>query len=117
MLLEHLPGDSAYKTAVRDSIPDAELAEMVAQPPDRHGPWSHEALLLAAVADRLELLRRDLASVNHAEIKGEFEPIRRPGVAHTQRRRKANPAAAALMRQIADEHARLHKYGPYAETG
>lgn len=112
-LIEQLPGESAYKTAVRDSLSDEDLAELARKPRDKHGPWSHEALLLAAAIDRIELLRRDLVAVNGAKPSSDFEPVPRPGI-RRPRRRAANPAAAAYIRRLAQQHAELHGYASEA---
>jgi hypothetical protein len=88
---------------------------MAKRPPDKHGPFSREALFLAAAIDEIRLLRRDLVKVLGGELKGEFEPIPRPGIG--PRRRCRNPHAASIIAAIADEHARLHRYGKYTDQG
>lgn len=114
VLIDGLPGHSAYKTAVRDSLSDEQLAELAKEPRDRHGVWSHTDLLIAALVDRIELLRRDVVAVNGGKVKGEFEPIPRPGVA-TRRRKALSAEGHAYLRRIREEHARANGYDP--DTG
>lgn len=113
VLLDGLPGDSAFKTAVRDRLDDDQLSALAKQPMDGHGPWSHEALRLAAIEDQLRLLRREFATANGAKPDGEFEPVPRPGVRRSLRR-AANAAAAAYIRSLAQQHAELHGYASKA---
>lgn len=106
VLIEHLPGESATKTAQRDQIPDETLAELAKQPPGRHGPWSHLDLLVAALIDRVELLRRDTAALHGVKPPGRFEPVPRPGIA--AKRRALSPEGRAYLQRLRDEHAALH---------
>ncbi|MGI5247768.1 hypothetical protein [Dactylosporangium sp. CA-139066] len=104
VLLDALPGDSLYKTAVRDAISDDDLAELAATPPKGHGRWSHTDLLLAEVVDRLGVVAWAL----HAYEKPP-EPYHRPGIVR-RRRGRSNPAIKAQIEAIAREHAELHGY-------
>lgn len=103
MLLDALPGDSSYKTALMNSYGDEALAEMSQLAPEGHGRWSHTDLLLAHLIDLVGVF---------AYGKGVFErapePYRRPGI--LPRRRKRNPAITAEIERIAREHADLHGY-------
>jgi hypothetical protein len=116
VLLAQLPGESAYKTALRDAIPDDELAELAGKPSDGHGPWSRLALLVADEIDELRMLRRDIVKVLGGELKGDFVPYPRPGVG-ARRRKPRNPNAAAIVAAIAEEHARLHGYWVEPDAG
>jgi hypothetical protein len=116
VLLAQLPGESAYKTALRDAIPDDELAELASKPSDGHGPWSRLALLVADEIDELRMLRRDIVKVLGGELKGDFVPYPRPGVG-ARRRKPRNPNAAAIVAAIAEEHARLHGYWVEPDAG
>lgn len=117
VLLDGLPGHSAYKTAVRDSIPDEELAAMAKKPRDKHGPWSHTDLLVVSLVDEVRLLRRDLIAVNGGKLSGEFEPTPRPGVPRTSKRRALSAEGHAYLMKIRLEHERAHGYGIGAEAG
>lgn len=104
-----MPGESAYKTAVRDSIPDDELAEMAKQPRRGHGPWSTADLHLATIAD---LLRWVIFAV-YASQGGkprEPEPMPRPGVA--PKRRALTPEWRRYLQKLRDDHAERHGYDP-----
>jgi hypothetical protein len=56
VLIEHLPPESATKTALRDELDDGTLSRLASAPRRGHGPWSHVELLLAAVHDSIERL-------------------------------------------------------------
>lgn len=104
MLLDALPGDSLYKTAVRDSIDDDDLVRLAAAPTVGHGRWSHTDLLLADIIDRLGHLGYALRAYEKPP-----EAYRRPGIV-ARRRRQTNDAVKAMVRAIALEHAELHGY-------
>lgn len=78
MLIEHLPPESATKTAIRNSIPPEELEKAGESRPDQ-APWSGTETLLAAVKDEVRLLRMALIAVNGGK-PGEFTPTPRPGI-------------------------------------
>lgn len=103
-LLDALPGDGVYKTAVRDDIDDETLAELAGKPRAGHGRWSHTDLLLADAIDRLGVICYALRAYEKPP-----EPYRRPGTV-PRGRRKADPTTLATIRAIAEEHARLHGY-------
>jgi hypothetical protein len=117
VLLNGLPGHSTYKTAVRDSIPDEELAELAKKPRDKHGVWSHEALRLAALEDQVKLLRRDIVAVLGGKLSGEFEPTPRPGVAPAKKRRALSAEGFAYLMKIRLDHERANGYGIGAKAG
>lgn len=89
MLIEHLPPESATKTAIRNSIDPAELENAGEGRPDL-APWSGTETLLAAVKDEIRLLRHTLLAVN-GNKPGEFTPTPRPGIPpkSAQKSRKA----------------------------
>jgi hypothetical protein len=78
VLIEHLPPESATKTAIRNSIPAEELERAGEGRPDL-APWSGTETLLAAVKDEIRLLRITLLAVN-GNKPGEFTPTPRPGI-------------------------------------
>jgi hypothetical protein len=102
-LLAHLPMESAYRTAVRDSFTDEELAEMSEQATDRaHGPWTREALLLAASFDALRQLSH--IQVARAGVQQDPpQPLPRPGV--VDKRPKLGPQTVAYLDAIRRRHA------------
>lgn len=97
MLIDHLPGESAYKTAVRDALPDEQLAELAKYAEPGRGPWSRTDLRLAAIEDLLSVLAHGM------QIKGDWKPVPRPGIAAPKRRRLAAPQLAYLQR-LRDQH-------------
>lgn len=103
VILEGLPGESLYKTALANSLGDETLAEMAKSPAEGHGRWSHNDLLLAYIIDMLGLIAYGL----HVFEKPP-QPYRRPGILPKVRRR--DPAITAAIRAIALEHAQLHGY-------
>jgi hypothetical protein len=104
VLLDALPGDGLYKTAVLNEFSDDELAEMAAKPREGHSSWNHLELLVAELIDRVGLVAYGLRVWEKPP-----EPYRRPGVV-PHRRRKVDPEARARLRAIAEEHARIHGY-------
>lgn len=104
VLLEALPGDGCYKTAVRDDIDDETLAELAQQPRKGHGRLSRTDLLLLDLIDLTGILCYAMRAFDKPP-----EPRARPGIVK-RGRRKADPATLATIRAIAEEHARLHGY-------
>ena len=95
VVLSHLPSESAYMTALRDAT------DLEALPPpdlDRHGPWSHEALLLAGIFDRLGTL----AWMQSDGKKPPPPPYPRPGIASNVR--AISPAARAYLEYLQAHH-------------
>lgn len=82
VLIQHLPPESATWTALRNAMPDEELAEQADKGEPEKGRWSQTEQLLAMVADRVARLEYVLLCVN-TEQKSKRprppEPIRRPG--------------------------------------
>lgn len=69
-----------------------------------HGPWSREALLLAAIFDALQMLAH--IQVARAGVQQDPPtPLRRPGV--VDRRAKLGPQAVAYLDRIRQRHAEL----------
>lgn len=96
-MLRELPGESAYKTAVRDSLPDEQLAELAKHGEPGHGPWSRTDLRLAAIEDLLAVLARGM------RIQGDWKPVPRPGIA-AARRRRIGAAQLAYLQRLRDRH-------------
>jgi hypothetical protein len=63
---------------VRDAMSDDELDAL--GDPDGYGRWSHVELLLAAVADALNVLVWQNARIHGNTKAAAPEPLRRPGV-------------------------------------
>lgn len=79
MLIEHLPPESATKTAIRNSIPMEELERATGDGRPDLAPWSGTETMLARVLDEIRLLRMVTAAANGAK-PGEFTPTPRPGI-------------------------------------
>jgi hypothetical protein len=110
VLLRQLPGQSAYKTAVRDAVSDEDLAAYAKQPRTGHGPWSHHELISVAQVDVLRMILHVLVLAHGGKSKPP-EPWPRPGVV-TKRRKALSPEGLAHLRRLREEHAQLHKYDP-----
>jgi len=97
VLLDHLPAESALRTAVRDSMTSEELA---AQPAgDGDGPWSLTDHLLARVGDGIDWLI-------YAKSDGKGEkprPWPRPGT-KSATVSAINPAARAYLENLRRQH-------------
>lgn len=96
VLLDALPGDGLYKTAVRDSFDDEELVEMSRQARQGHGRWTHTDLLLADIIDRLGHLGYALRVYEKPP-----PPYSRPGVVG---RRKLSTAGRAYLQALIDNN-------------
>lgn len=102
MLLDALPGESHYKTAVANSIGAAKLAEMAKRPREGFPQMSRTDLVLYEIFDRLGVIAYALRAYERVP-----DPYPRPGVLPKGRR---DPHALARLRAIAQEHADLHGY-------
>lgn len=79
-LIDHLPPESATKTAVRDSLSEHQLAELGQRSGSKgHGPWAHRDMLLARISDQLDwVIYAQYASQGGKPEKPK--PLPRPGV-------------------------------------
>lgn len=107
VLLDALPGDSNYKTALLNELDDEELAELSKGERKGHTNWSHTDLLLAVVIDRLGVI------ASGRTYEALPEPYPRPGIVS---RKQSNSKARDILRAIAQEHANLHGYELDPET-
>jgi hypothetical protein len=98
VLIEHLPPESATKTALRDELADDDLSRLAKLPRRGHGPWSHTELLLAAVHDSVERLIYVQYQRAGAKNVRPPEPMPRPGVGSNVR--AINPGARAYLEQV-----------------
>lgn len=96
--IEHLPPESATKTAIRASIPQKDLEEHTDEGRPDLAPWSGTETLLAAVKDEVIKLRLALIAVNGGK-PGEFTPTPRPGIPpkRTQKYRRLTDAQRAAL--------------------
>lgn len=106
MLLEHLPPESATKTAIRNAIPSADLERMSEGARPDLGQWSGTETLLAQVKDEVTLLRHVLVAANGGK-PGEFSPTPRPGIppksAQKSRRALTDEQRRALDPRLRDK--------------
>ncbi|MFE0326331.1 hypothetical protein ACFW08_05880 [Streptomyces sp. NPDC058960] len=79
VLIEHLPPESATKTALRNSIPESDLEPATGDYRPDLAPWSGVEMLLAAVKDEVTMLRHVTVAANGGK-PGEFTPTPRPGI-------------------------------------
>lgn len=94
VVLRNLPGDSAYQTALRDSLTVEQLRELSSTGDrDKHGRWNRTEMLTARMVDIAEYfmwLQSDRKSLPPS-------PTPRPGVASNVT--PINAAAAAYLEQ------------------
>lgn len=87
VLIEHLPPESATKTAVRNSITPEQMAEATGDYRPDQAPWSGVEMLLASV---LDAIRHNTATA--LAVAGgtptELEPTPRPGIPPKTQARK-----------------------------
>lgn len=99
--IEHLPPESAFKTAVRDRMTSKDFED--ASPPEGWGPWSRTDELLAVLIDRVAWLQYVSLSVAGGK-PSEPEPIRRPGVGLSGREQRIQAALTAAHVQYLRDH-------------
>ncbi|MEV0444016.1 hypothetical protein AB0I84_23830 [Streptomyces spectabilis] len=95
ILIEHLPPESATKTAVRNALTPEEISAAGEGRPDL-APWSSTETLLALVRDEIQILRVALVAVQTGQ-KLDFTPTPRPGIP---------PKSAQQKRRLTDEQRR-----------
>lgn len=106
-LIDHLPHESATKTALRDAVDPAELAaraELAAKAQRGHGPFSRTDYLITAVMDRLDQLTE--AVYRTGKFTGfKATPYPRPGVLPPQQKPALSPTDKAAMEKRRADHA------------
>jgi hypothetical protein len=101
-LVRHLPPESATKTALRNRMSDAEIAQAAKSADPSQGQWSQLEMLMASVSDKLSWLLHITLVAKGGKPK-KPEPTPRPGV--KAKGKKTRPAltpdqAEAVMRRI-----------------
>ena len=104
VLIDHLPPESATKTAARDDLGEETLAKLAAREPDGYGPWSYTDMRLAAVIDKLSWV---VYAVYHSQGAKPTEPQQfpRPGVVRRRDSVLSPEGRAYLERLRARNHA------------
>jgi hypothetical protein len=94
--VEHLPPESATKTAIRNSVSASDMERATGEHRPDLAPWSGVELLLASLKDEVSRLR--IVTIAAAGGKPEeFTPTPRPGVP---------PKQTTQMRGLTDEQRR-----------
>lgn len=75
-------------TALRNSLPDDELARQSADTDPGRAPWSHDQMLAADQLDTLRLILHVLIAANGGKPGDPPPPVRRPGVAGQKKRKR-----------------------------
>lgn len=104
--IEHLPPESATKTALRNAVTPEELERATGEGRPDQAPWSGTETLLAQVKDEVRLLRFTLLAVNGNKAP-EFTPTPRPGIppksAITKRSGMSDEQRRALDPRLRDQ--------------
>ncbi|MFJ5070255.1 hypothetical protein ACIQC7_27980 [Kitasatospora sp. NPDC088556] len=112
MLIQHLPPESATRTALRLAVPleDRYVQDAVERDPEA-GSWSQDQMLLAQIIDVLRAQHYSFLKANGAKGIEPPPQVPRPGVAPAVPRRPAALSAdnADLLFQLIN--------GPPAESG
>lgn len=82
ILIEHLPPESATKTAMRNAITPEQMAAATSESRPDLAPWSNVEMMLAALKDEI-VLSRSVAVAAAGGKPGEFRPTPRPGIPPT----------------------------------
>lgn len=94
VVLRNLPGDSAYQTAIRDSLTADQLRELAGTgDPDKHGRWNRSEMLIARLVDTANYF---LWSQSDRKSPAP-SPTPRPGIASNVT--PINAAAVAYLEQ------------------
>lgn len=113
VLIDRLPPESATKTAMRDSLSDAQLAAYMdehAEDADEggHGPLSRSDMVLFDIHDQLKWLEYAVYAAQGAKPT-QPKPRPRPGLVdesdkqqHAIRAKANSPAGIAYLNQIRD---------------
>lgn len=99
--IEHLPPESAYKTALRDRLTSKDFEE--APEPEGWGSWSKTEELLAVLIDRVGWLQYTTVAAAGGK-PSDPEPMRRPGVGLSGRERRIHAALTAAHVQYLRDH-------------
>jgi len=103
VLIQHLPPESATWTALRNAIPEAELAAQADKGEPEKGRWSQQEQLLAAAVDAIRRLEWVLICVN-TEKKSKRpdppEPMRRPGAGPKKTRAQLTEKSADKLLKL-----------------
>jgi hypothetical protein len=95
VLIEHLPPESATKTAIRNGVEPAQLEQASVEYRPDLGQWSALEMLLAQIRDELVLSRHVAIAATGAKPP-EFQPMPRPGI----------PPKSAQKKGMTDEQRR-----------
>lgn len=93
-LIDALPPESAYKTAIRDRMTAADFESL--PEPEGWGPWSRTDELLAVLCDRVSWLIYTTAAAAGGK-PSDPEPMRRPGIGKTGRERRYQAALTQAL--------------------
>lgn len=98
VLVDELPAESATKTAYRDGMTDAELADLAGETTG-NGPW---AATDYRIADLIDAVNRNTAAViaSGGVKPNPVQPYRRPGVAAKGTGRRATSKGVAYLRGL-----------------
>jgi hypothetical protein len=106
VLVDQLPTESATSTAIRNSVPEDELAARRSDP--KRAPWSSTDYLLATLVDEVRHLAWMYAQSHSKSKVPHPDPIERPGIGVRRRRIRAISEIKAIdprLRGLSDEDA------------
>jgi hypothetical protein len=105
--VDHLPPESATTTAIRNSIPEDELAQRRRDP--KQAQWSSVESLLATLIDEIRISNWLYVSAHSKSKIKPPTPIARPGLSSGRRRRQMTAAELKeldpRLRGLSDEDA------------
>lgn len=82
ILIQHLPPESATKTALRNAAPEPDSSTPAPESRPDRAAWSSEMMLLADIKDQL-VLGRSVAIAAAGGTPPDFTPTPRPGIPPT----------------------------------
>ncbi len=80
VLIQHLPPESATRTALRESLTAEELAAAAEQTTELYGRWSHLELLMGQLIDAIAMVQWTLVALKSKQPPELPAPFPRPGV-------------------------------------
>jgi len=114
IILDHLPPESAFRTAIRDRTPPEQLVESGeveagGESGSGHGPWSQTDHLLALLFDQVAALRYEARAMKGDKKAKPPEPLPRPGVGGRGKPKPINREAIDFLVSIRENRGAVVK--------
>jgi hypothetical protein len=106
VLVQHLPPESATWTALRNAMPEEELAKQADKGEPEKGRWSQLEQLMAANIDVSRRIEHVLICANSKGRRPEApKPVRRPGARPPRPKSQLSEAGANFLFELTRDRA------------